>query len=384
MTLDVQTLIVLMLANVFMTSVALLVVIGWRASPGARWAQASSLAQALGWGSFLLARPVHDRLFSSLCMGFLGLSFVAMWHSMHHWLGPRPGRRPLLWACALTPLGYFALFDSYEWRVGWSNFGLALQMALVCWAVAAPAPHASRRWRGLFIGCLACLATLTLARGVLGAFFTELYPHYRAPHPVNIAAAVVHHLSLVLITVASLVAWHEEAEQALVRLAETDLLTGLPNRRGFEQQAGAALARARRHADPTVLLMIDIDRFKAINDRHGHAGGDEALRRFARALRQTLRRGDLCARYGGEEFCVLLHRADGAAASRFDTRLRQALHALAPSREEAIAFSAGVAVYGADGDGVDALLRQADKALYRAKENGRGRMEWSAAAALAA
>lgn len=383
MTLDVQTLTVLMLANVFVTSLALVIVIGWRCSPGARWAQASALAQALGWGSFLLARPVHDRVFSSLCMAFLGLSFVAMWHSMRHWLGPRPGRRLLHAACLATPLGYFALFDSYAARVGWSNVGLALQMALVCWAVAWPAPHASRRWRGLMVACLGTLAVLTLARGVMGAFFTELYPHYRAPHPVNLAAAVVNHLTLVLMTVASLVAWHEEAEQALVRLAHTDPLTGLLNRRGFEHQAGGALARALRHAEPTVLLMIDIDHFKAINDRHGHAGGDEALRLFARALRQSLRRGDLCARYGGEEFCVLLHRADGSAASRFDARLRQALQALAPSAGEAIAFSAGVAVYGRDGGDVHALVSNADAALYRAKENGRGRVEWFAAAAMA-
>lgn len=383
MTLDVQTLTVLMLANVFVTSLALVVVIGWRASPGARWAQAASLAQALGWGSFLLARPVHDRFFSSLCMAFLGMSFVAMWQSMRHWLGPRPGGTALRWACLLTPLGYFALFDSYPARVGWSNFGLALQMALVCWAVAAPAPHASRRWRGLFVACLATLAALTLARGVLGAFFTELYPHFRSPHPVNIAAAVANHLTLVLVTVASLVAWHEEAEHALVALAETDGLTGLVNRRGFTARAASALARAQRHGQPLVLLMIDIDRFKAINDRHGHAAGDEALRLFARALRQAGRRSDLCARYGGEEFCVLLDHADRAAAHRFDARLRQGLRELSPAPGEVLDYSAGVAVLGDDGNDLDALLRRADAALYRAKETGRGRMEWSIVAAAA-
>jgi diguanylate cyclase len=379
MTLDIQTLTVLMLANVFVTSIALVVVIGWRASPGARWAQATGLAQALGWGSFLLARPVHDRFFSSLWIAFLGLSFVAMWHSMRHWLGPRPGKAALLWACAATPAGYFVLFDSYAARVAWSNFGLALQMALVCWAVVCPAPHASRRWRGLFAACLATLAALTLARGVLGGFFTELYPHFRAPHPVNLAAALANHLTLVLVTVASLVAWHEEAEQALVRLAETDLLTGLPNRRGFATQAAAMLARALRHGQPMVLLVIDIDRFKAINDRHGHAHGDEALRMFARALRRTLRAGDLCARYGGEEFCVLLDHADRAAASAFDGRLRRDLREHAPAPDEVLGFSAGVAVFGDDGHDLEVLLQRADAALYRAKEGGRGRLEWSIA-----
>ena len=96
MSLDVHTLFTVMLANVFAMALAVPVVIGWRISPAARSVLASSVAQAAAWVSFLLARPVHDRLFSTLWIGLLGASFVFMWRAVDGWLGARPGWRPML------------------------------------------------------------------------------------------------------------------------------------------------------------------------------------------------------------------------------------------------------------------------------------------------
>jgi diguanylate cyclase (GGDEF)-like protein len=372
---DVDTLLTLMLANVFAMAVALPFVIGWRVSGGARCVLASALAQALAWGCFLLARPVHDRLFSTLWIALLGASFVAVWHALERWLGGRPGRNALYAVALLTPLGYGLGFESYAFRTGWSNLGLATLMVLVGLACAWPAPHASRRWRGLLLACFGSLAALTLARGVLGAFFTSVYPALRAPHPVNIAGALLNHIVLTLSTIALLVGWHEEAEAELRRQATTDGLTGLLNRRAWLQRSRDVVELARRHGEPVCLLMIDIDHFKAINDVRGHEVGDRALQTLAAVLSQCARRGDLVCRYGGEEFCVLLPHTEIDGARNVDARIRAHVRAdCDPAHAEPLSFSSGLATFQGRTDSLDGMLRRADEAMYEAKAAGRDRL----------
>jgi diguanylate cyclase (GGDEF)-like protein len=355
--LDVQTLLALMLATVFATAIAIPVVIGWNVSAPARNVAASAVTQAFAWASFLLARPLHDRLFSTLWIGLLGMSFVFVWHALRGWLGPRPGRTVLLVVAVLGPLGYAVGFDDYAFRVAWSNFGLSILMTLVCLACAWPAPQAGRRWRGLIIVCLGPLALVTLARGVLGGFFTEFYPELRSPHPINVIGAVLNHIAVSFTTLGLLVGWHEEAEHKLRLQADTDGLTGLLN---------------RRYGEPLALLMIDIDHFKQINDAGGHAAGDQALKRVASKVQACARRGDLACRYGGEEFSVLLSHAGFEAAHAFDRRLRAALLDLPASAR--VGFSAGVATLRPHDRDLEGLLSRADKALYEAKAAGRGRL----------
>ncbi len=375
MTLDIDTLLATMLASVFAIAIAIPAVMGWRVSPSARHVMGSAVLHALAWGSFLLARPVHDRFFSTLWIALLGASFALMWHALRGWLGPRPGRGLLHALTVLTPLGYGIGFESYAFRVGWSNFGLAALMGLVCLACLWPAPAASRRWRGLVAVCLGTLAAVTLTRGVLGAFYTELYPTLRTPHPVNLVGAVLNHITLMLTTIGLLVGWHEEAERGLREQADTDGLTGLLNRRAWRKRADAAIAGARRRGERVSLLMIDIDHFKQINDRWGHETGDRALEQMGAMLRHCARRSDLPCRYGGEEFCVLLVGADEASGRDVDARLRAALGGDAVREPRfTIGFSSGLAVLGDADPDVRALMRRADAALYQAKSSGRGRL----------
>jgi diguanylate cyclase (GGDEF)-like protein len=375
MTLDINTLLVLMLANVFALGAAMPVVMGWRVSPSARYVLASALAQALGWVCFLLARPINDRLFSVLWVGLIGLGFVFVWFALRGWLGPRPGRVPMLVIAVVAPLGYGLSFDHYAVRVAFANFGPAALMLIVCLAAAWPAPHASRRWRGLLIASLGALALATIGRGVLGAFYTELLPSLRTPHPVNMTAAVLNHLALSLATIALLVAWHEEAERILREQANTDSLTGLPNRRAWSERAADALALARRHGDRMALLLLDLDHFKQINDQRGHGYGDGVLKTFADTLATQLRKGDLACRYGGEEFCVLVVRGGLQAGQEVDARIRNALKALgAVANGSVLKFSSGLAAADAQHADLDDMLRRADAALYAAKRAGRDRL----------
>lgn len=163
------------------------------------------------------------------------------------------------------------------------------------------------------------------------------------------------------------------------RDAVSDRLTGLPNRRYIEERLDEAMAVARRSRRPLVLALADLDHFKQINDRHGHAAGDAVLRHAASALRQAFRRSDLIARYGGEEFVVLFPEADPAAAAerleRFRAQIAGQPVRLHGNGAVPITFSLGVAVFPDDGEEAADLMARADQRLYAAKRAGRNRLQ---------
>lgn len=167
----------------------------------------------------------------------------------------------------------------------------------------------------------------------------------------------------------------------LKELATTDGLTGLLNRRSFDQVLDGELARTGRERQPLSLLMIDVDRFKAYNDRYGHPAGDKCLKLVAACLREAaLRPGDSLARYGGEEFVAILPNTDEDGAYVIAERLRKSLKQLGLPHEGSekgiITVSIGIASYaGTTTDRRDTeLLRRADEALYDAKAAGRDRV----------
>jgi diguanylate cyclase (GGDEF)-like protein/PAS domain S-box-containing protein len=168
------------------------------------------------------------------------------------------------------------------------------------------------------------------------------------------------------------------AQQRLESLAQTDSLTGISNRRHFLSVASDELARARRHGQPLALLMIDLDHFKEINDRHGHAFGDEVLRRFVQAVRGEIRQGECFARLGGDEFALLLPQTESEGATVFAQRLLQQVREHPAGSAGALVqftVSIGVAALTAESvaqASIDELMRLADQALYRSKASGRG------------
>lgn len=179
-----------------------------------------------------------------------------------------------------------------------------------------------------------------------------------------------------------------KAQSDLLRsLAFIDGLTGVANRRRFDEALQAEWRRSRRQAYPLALLMMDIDHFKSYNDLYGHQAGDGCLRAVARALREPLSRAhDLLARYGGEEFACLVPECEVGDALRKAEALRSAVRALAiphagsPTADR-VTLSVGVAVLAPDDAGEpEALLQAADAALYEAKRLGRDRVACAPAA----
>jgi len=169
-----------------------------------------------------------------------------------------------------------------------------------------------------------------------------------------------------------------------VEFAVTDALTGLNNRRYLDTHLATLVDRSNRRGRPLSVLITDIDFFKLINDTHGHEGGDDVLREFAKRVRGAVRGADLACRYGGEEFVVVMPDTTSEIAAQVAERLRDAV-AAAPFRISAsgaqaqVTTSVGIATLEADGEGADALLRRADKALYQAKNDGRNRVVGQAA-----
>lgn len=170
----------------------------------------------------------------------------------------------------------------------------------------------------------------------------------------------------------------------LSELAGTDPLTGLPNRRRVRETLPGELERIRRHGGHCTVVMLDVDHFKAYNDRFGHQAGDAALRQLAVLLRDNLRVSDLAIRYGGEEFGLIMPDTNAEAAFLVVDRLRDiiAAHRFAGPDESgdgnSLTVSAGLATCPGDGDDYETLLGRADDALYRAKRLGRNRVELAA------
>lgn len=171
-------------------------------------------------------------------------------------------------------------------------------------------------------------------------------------------------------------------EAELLEMATTDFLTGLSNRRHFIARMEAELARVNRQGSPVAVLMLDIDHFKRINDRYGHASGDAVLRQFADLIRAELRAVDSAGRVGGEEFAILLSGTDLAGAATFAERLRAkvARSPLAQGEQQIpVTVSIGITVLTADDANTSDVLHRADAALYEAKDGGRDRVAIAAA-----
>jgi diguanylate cyclase (GGDEF)-like protein len=165
----------------------------------------------------------------------------------------------------------------------------------------------------------------------------------------------------------------EDLVTRLSEIARRDALTGLLNRRGFEEQLEAELARATRAERPVALILGDVDHFKTVNDQLGHPAGDAVLLRIAEVLERVGRRGDTVARFGGEEFVFIVPDADAEMALELAERARLALERTFAGEPIPLTASFGAVSFPADGTTADSLLATADRALYAAKHGGRNR-----------
>jgi diguanylate cyclase (GGDEF)-like protein len=205
------------------------------------------------------------------------------------------------------------------------------------------------------------------------------------PAPVQDATYLACYLLMIVNGFGFLLLCKQRDDKQLARLATTDSLTGLVNRRAFFERTDSARLLATRLRSPIALMMIDIDHFKRINDRFGHATGDEALREFAATARQALREHDILGRLGGEEFALVLPGTSLEGALQAAERLRSAVAdtRLPKCERYSMTVSIGVVVIDPD-EHIKSALARADHGLYAAKSGGRDRVEIGPSGLLAA
>ncbi len=295
--------------------------------------------------------------------------------------GRESGRLVAIAGCAMLVAIFFVL--KYEQIPLWFfKLAPALGTLLVGFVIyfgggASSAPHAMYlAWVVIASACFFPLK-LTAAHGIFAVAIyglaAELSPT-ESPTPAMLSLAMfAGTMSVVAVIMNGLTAQLNQLMERLEAAARTDPLTDLLNRRAFQETFDAELARTSRTGDQLGLIVLDLDGFKAYNDRHGHPAGDRALQRLALVLEHCMRAVDRIARVGGEEFAILAPECDTAGAMAVAERVRRAVEVEFGRPDEALTASFGVVSTGG-GSMRSELVAAADRALYEAKDTGRNRI----------
>ncbi len=335
--------------------------------------------------------PAQRRMTEVVAVALVLLGGLGLLTSVRRWLWLREALAVALLALAMIGL---VAHDFASSSMGNSLFGqvpiqttLLLLLATLGWLSATPTTGLTRVATAATLGG-AVARRLLLPALLLPAVFAYLFKLLRIwlSVPDGLAVALMAVFSggammwliwWVALLLDKLERRRREADQ-LRTDADTDILTGLANRRAFDNALTRLLHGHREHDTVFSLLLLDLDRFKSFNDDFGHLAGDEALRITGRLLGAAVRPSDLAARYGGEEFVLLLPATDAVTAGEVAVRVLNAFRAVAwPHR--AVTISIGVA-QAAPGDDAVGLIQRADAALYEAKDTGRDRAVTAAAA----
>lgn len=382
MLLDARTILLLMAFTAVPTALVLLAVSRFYAARvrGVGYWTGANIALAVGLLLLGLSQTANDLPARVAGNTLLVLTTALYYLAIQRLLGDKPSNRLAVMTVAAAGVIFAVLWTAaapYHLAVGTLSVALmiltGLSAARLLLPLSADKP-VSHRFTGLLflIGC-----TLMAVRLGYALLSNNPPPNLFAPnfwHGMILGGA---HIITMLMSLGFALMIVDQLASELNRLATMDALTGIGNRRVFYTRAESELARCRRKDTPLSVLMIDLDRFKSINDALGHAAGDDTLRRFAALVHPHLREYDFFARLGGEEFAVLLPDATEEVAVAIAERLRElteAEHLPVAGFPTLTTASIGVAQLHKKENSIDQLMQRADQALYAAKSGGRNRV----------
>ena len=344
------------------------------------WAVALAL-HTLAFTLFSLRAQVGNVVSIVVGNGLLASAF-AMYAEGLFQFQQRPPPRWLVWLPVIVITVTFAfLLNNSPARVVVAAVIYSAQCLIVLLALLQKRGETIGRGQHFLAAGLALLIAMLLLRVLVTMTGVVEIDSFTASNSIQAGTYLSSLVNLVMMSLGFVLMTKERADEHNHILAIQDELTGLANRRRLNEVLASEWARASRTGAPLTLVMFDVDLFKKYNDRYGHQAGDECLKRVALVLRANAQRaGDLAARYGGEEFSLILSNTDAAAAQRLAEAARAAIESLdlphEHSPEGRVTASAGVAVMaGGCYKDVDDLIRAADAALYRAKQDGKNRVQ---------
>lgn len=325
---------------------------------------------------------------------------VVLLTALRFWLSARNAPDRFFFRALLLYTSLYALtsgiYNHYVGKYSLTNGLDALNdipsaaIALAAFFAPAVVTHATRRAsRPALIRLIDNARPVLLSLALIGLSAAVAVRHFAVAFAFIFGAFILYSLraSMLQSKVEQAQAALEQSNNRLSEIAVLDALTGVSNRRGFDQRLAMEWDRAQRTRRPLSMLLIDVDHFKRVNDTYGHQVGDEYLRHIAQVLSAALdRAADFIARYGGEEFAVLLPETDAFGASAVAGRIRTVMEKDAGIAEASCLTTVSVGVSTWSHEEIanpDQLLSAADRALYAAKENGRNRVESAALRSLA-
>jgi len=332
-----------------------------------------------GW-PFLLERPQDEAaLRTTTISAICGLAFwIALY--LWTWSRPNPPDNGFSWLLFVTVAAHIVTGTAVCYAIGpyTAASGLITVAALLLGMVLLRRRYL---WMAV-VGWFAAMFAMHFLSRVGMLPFLALFEASLEPSDIakvaaeRAAAAALIYIPLAIVMDHLISVWRKD-ERNLYEAAQFDSLTGAYTRGFAVAVMQRALSRASEDGRPLAVLMVDLDHFKRINDAHGHARGDLVLKQTTRAIQSTLRADDIVGRFGGEEFVVLLPGADLKQAMGAAERCRAAVGTMTVPGAPylSVTASVGVAAFPNHGEELDALLRASDRAMYKAKANGRNRIE---------
>ena len=392
MLLDNHTLIFSLMLVSAMMSVGMFVVSRQNEREGLRHWGSAMAVMALGW-TLVEARGLIPDTASVVLANVLFSTAISLKIAAIYEYRSLPWPR---WPCIMPVVVIVVVFSALpphdlRGHIVANSLIYSVQLGTLAFALYEDrATRAGHAWWLIFLTTVGALPVMLL-RG-LGAYFGHLkfadLQSQVAPNGVQLITFVFIMVMTILGSLGFILMIKERSDREVRKLALTDPLTGVLNRRAFVDHAEQELAFAQRNRLPLSVIMLDVDHFKAVNDRYGHLVGDLVLVNLVRHLARRLRAQDVIGRYGGEEFCILLPGTSDAGVHAAAESLRQVVESATFAEDISMTISLGISVYtpspGHRGIEFSAMLEDADTALYQAKREGRNRTVRSQAGLTAA